>query len=72
MTGGISMDDELRDRLAIRNLIENWVVWPDRPQDKDRHARLERRGDAAAFCQRCEMAQGREAGSVKDSSLRGA
>ena len=23
------MDDELRDRLAIRDLIENWVVWRD-------------------------------------------
>ena len=23
------MDDDLRDRLAIRDLIENWVVWRD-------------------------------------------
>ena len=23
------MDDQLRDRLAIRDLIENWVVWRD-------------------------------------------
>jgi hypothetical protein len=23
------MDDELRDRLALRDLIENWVVWRD-------------------------------------------
>jgi hypothetical protein len=23
------MDDALRDRLAIRDLIENWVVWRD-------------------------------------------
>ena len=23
------MDDDLRDRLAIRDLIENWVGWRD-------------------------------------------
>jgi hypothetical protein len=23
------MDIELRDRLAIRDLIENWVIWRD-------------------------------------------
>jgi hypothetical protein len=26
---GVIMDNELRDRLAIRDLIENWVVWRD-------------------------------------------
>src|ERR1700760_1993839 len=26
---GRYMDDDLRDRLAIRDLIENWVVWRD-------------------------------------------
>jgi hypothetical protein len=29
MTKDLSMDNELRDRLAIRDLIENWVVWRD-------------------------------------------
>src|SRR4051812_42059045 len=29
MSGGMPMDDQLRDRLAIRDLIENWVVWRD-------------------------------------------
>jgi hypothetical protein len=29
MTERDTMDDELRDRLAIRDLIENWVVWRD-------------------------------------------